>query len=133
MALAAGTASAEYNPLKLGYAAAEYIGSVYQLDALARSRCSYLFPAREDPEWVLDRVKRNIPPDNHAEIYQMARGPKMKAIVMEAERIIDDTLAKGQARGMDRQSTCSRLYGSLMQFHKDKEGLWHFAVKNYSK
>lgn len=118
-----------YDAQKVGFAAAEYIGSVYGMDALAGTDCGYLFKSRVDPSWAFSEVKRSLTPSDQLEIDKMAKGPQFKKVAEDATRTILETRAVHTRQGLDLRSSCGMIYGGLFKFYSDKKAAWQAATR----
>jgi hypothetical protein len=118
-----------YDAQKVGFAAAEYIGSVYGMDALAGTDCGYLFKSRVDPNWAFSEVKKSLTPSDQLEIDRMAKGPQFKKVAADATRTILETRAVHTKQGLDLRSSCGMIYGAMFKFYNEKKVLWQEAIR----
>lgn len=120
-----------YDADKLGFAAAEYIGSAYGLDALKETECGYLFKKREDPWLAVIEVKRSLSLADQKEIEGFVKGKVLMKSVNEGMLFFDELRLTHKKQGLDLPSSCEVLFRDFSNFYISKKTMWRATAKRY--
>jgi len=120
-----------YNPIKLGEALGQYMGSYEYLNILKNSECGYLVKKKYDVIKLINEAKPYMSDEQYRATVQHYNGDAWKNTINQHKEMINNTFQAYKKDGIDTKSACGLYIGQFMSTLKNIEDKWKDSIKLY--